>query len=61
MTLNNIEILTITFEHLTVVSRLPFHHRDPFDRSLIAQSISENLQIVSDDTKFDSYKVDRKW
>jgi PIN domain nuclease of toxin-antitoxin system len=61
ITLNNIEILTITFEHLTVVSRLPFHHRDPFDRLLIAQSMSENLQIVSADTKFDSYEVDRKW
>ncbi|QKD80805.1 type II toxin-antitoxin system VapC family toxin [Thermoleptolyngbya sichuanensis A183] len=61
ITLNNIEILTITFEHLTVVSRLPFHHRDPFDRLLIAQSMSEKLQIVSADTKLDSYEVDRKW
>ncbi|MGC8714865.1 MAG: type II toxin-antitoxin system VapC family toxin [Leptodesmis sp.] len=59
--LNNIEILTITFEHLTIVSKLPFHHRDPFDRLLIAQSMSEKLQIVSADTKFDSYEVDRKW
>lgn len=61
ITLNNIEILTITFEHLTVVSRLPFHHRDPFDRLLIAQSMSENLQIVSVDTQFDRYGVSRKW
>jgi PIN domain nuclease of toxin-antitoxin system len=61
ITLNNIEILTITFEHLTVVSSLPFHHRDPFDRLLIAQSISENLQIVSVDTQFDRYGVSRKW
>ena len=61
ITLNNIEILTITFEHLTVVSRLPFHHRDPFDRLLIAQSMSENLQIVSVDTQFDRYGISRKW
>ncbi len=61
ITLNNIEILTITFGHLTVVSRLPFHHRDPFDRLLIAQSMSENLQIVSVDTQFDRYGVSRKW
>jgi PIN domain nuclease of toxin-antitoxin system len=61
ITLNNIEILTIAFEHLTVVSRLPFHHRDPFDRLLIAQSMSENLQIVSVDTQFDRYGVSRKW
>lgn len=57
ITLNNIEILTITFEHLTIVSRLPFHHRDPFDRLLIAQSMSENLQIVSTDTQFDRYGI----
>lgn len=61
ITLNNIEILTITFDHLTVVSRLTFYHRDPFDRLLIAQSISENLQIVSVDTQFDRYGVSRKW
>jgi Uncharacterized protein conserved in bacteria len=61
ITVNNIEILTITFEHLTVVSSLPFHHRDPFDRLLIAQSISENLQIVSVDTQLDRYGVSRKW
>ncbi len=61
LTLNNIEILTITFEHLTVVSGLPFHHRDPFDRLLVAQSMSENLQIVSVDAQFDSYGVSRKW
>ncbi|MGB3496396.1 MAG: type II toxin-antitoxin system VapC family toxin [Elainellaceae cyanobacterium] len=61
ITLNNIEILTITFEHLAVVSRLPFHHRDPFDRLLIAQSMSEKLQIVSVDTQLDRYGVSRKW
>lgn len=61
ITLNNIEILTITFDHLTVVSKLPFHHRDPFNRLLIAQSMSENLQIVSVDSQFDRYGVSRKW
>lgn len=61
ITLNNIKILTITFDHLAVVSRLPFHHRDPFDRLLIAQSMSENLQIVSVDTQLDRYGVSRKW
>lgn len=61
ITLNNIEILTITLDHLMVVSKLPFHHRDPFDRLLIAQSMSEKLQIVSVDTQFDRYGVSRKW
>jgi PIN domain nuclease of toxin-antitoxin system len=59
--LNNIEILDIRFKHLAIVSKLPFHHRDPFDRLLIAQVISENIQIISADTKFDSYDVDRRW
>src|SRR5579875_3555770 len=35
---NNIELLTISFEHLQQLMQLPFHHRDPFDRILIAQA-----------------------
>jgi PIN domain nuclease of toxin-antitoxin system len=61
LTLNNIEVLNLTLEHLTVVSKLPLHHRDPFDRLLIAQAMSENLQIISVDTKFDSYEIERIW
>jgi len=34
---------------------LPFHHKDPFDRMLIAQSISRDYAIMSDDTKFNAY------
>jgi PIN domain nuclease of toxin-antitoxin system len=40
---------------------LPFHHRDPFDRLLIAQSIREQLAIISKDQAFDSYPVLRLW
>jgi PIN domain nuclease of toxin-antitoxin system len=61
LTLNNIEVLNLTLEHLTVLSKLPLHHRDPFDRLLIAQAMSENLQIISVDTKFDSYEIERIW
>jgi PIN domain nuclease of toxin-antitoxin system len=60
ITLNSIEVLNIAFEHLAGVSKLPFHHRDPFDRLLIAQAMSEGLPIISADTKFDSYGIDRK-
>lgn len=42
------------------LTTLPFHHRDPFDRLLIAQSIVEGIPIVSVDAAFDPYKVDRR-
>jgi len=40
---------------------LPFHHKDPFDRLIIAQSTVENLPIVSSDATFDSYGIERVW
>ena len=58
---NAIELLPIGVEHLTLVSALPFHHRDPFDRLVIAQAIIEQLPIVSIDDKFDLYEVKREW
>ena len=57
---NEITVLPIETEHLTYVTTLPFHHRDPFDRLLIAQSIVERIPIVSVDSAFDPYKVDRR-
>jgi len=61
ITLNNIEILPVTFEHLTVVAKLPQHHRDPFDRLLIAQAMSEPICIISADKQFDAYPIHRRW
>lgn len=61
LTLNSIEVLPVTIEHLTVVAKLPLHHRDPFDRLLIAQAIAENIEIISADRKFDSYGINRRW
>jgi PIN domain nuclease of toxin-antitoxin system len=58
---NDIELLPITVQHLSVVSALPFHHRDPFDRMLIAQAIIEQMPIVSIDNRFDQYNVTRVW
>jgi len=57
---NDITILPIETNHLTYITALPFHHRDPFDRLLIAQSIVEGIPIVSVDAAFDPYKVDRR-
>jgi PIN domain nuclease of toxin-antitoxin system len=56
-----IELLGITVEHVTAVAALPFHHRDPFDRLLIAQARVEQLSIVSGDAALDAYGVDRRW
>lgn len=58
---NDIEILPVTLPHLEKVSTLPFYHKDLFDRLIIAQSIVENLPVVSSDTAFDSYGIVRIW
>ncbi|MBC7448200.1 MAG: type II toxin-antitoxin system VapC family toxin [Hymenobacteraceae bacterium] len=53
--------LSIQFDHLLTVSQLPYHHRDPFDRLLIAQALTDDLTLVSRDSKFDAYGVRRLW
>ncbi|WP_392483223.1 PIN domain-containing protein [Nostoc sp. C110] len=45
--------------HVTVVATLPSHHRDPFDRILIAQALAENIPILSADKIFDLYPIRR--
>lgn len=54
-------LLPISVKHAAVVATLPFHHRDPFDRLLVAQAISEGIPIVSADHALDSYSVTRIW
>lgn len=61
MRLNSIQMLPITLAHIARVSTLPFHHRDPFDRMLIAQSLTENIPIISADAAFDAYAITRLW
>jgi len=51
------EILPIHLPHLLILQKLPFHHRDPFDRLLIAQAKSEGLTLVSEDGTFEQYEV----
>lgn len=58
---NAFQILPITIAHVATVTTLPFHHRDPFDRLLIAQALTEKIAIVSVDRVFDSYSVLREW
>ncbi|MDZ7344437.1 MAG: type II toxin-antitoxin system VapC family toxin [candidate division KSB1 bacterium] len=59
--LNEIDVLEIKIAHLAQVASLPFHHRDPFDRLLIAQRLVEKLPVVTMDTKFDAYNIQRLW
>jgi PIN domain nuclease of toxin-antitoxin system len=61
MTSNGIRELTIETRHATRVARLPFHHRDPFDRLLAAQALEEDLAIVSSDPVFKRYGLTRIW
>ena len=58
---NGIEVLYISLDHLLALERLPMHHRDPFDRILIAQSLDENLPIVTSDPLFARYDVPLIW
>ena len=58
VTENDIEILPINFAHTVVQHKLPFHHRDPFDRIIVSQAISENMNLISKDTLLDSYLAD---
>ena len=55
---HNVKILAVEPEHLETFRRLPLHHKDPFDRMLIAQAISENVTLVSDDEFFRLYDVE---
>jgi len=61
ITSNGFEILSINLAHLNTLLTLPHHHKDPFDRLLIAQAFTENLSIISADRHFGSYPVDVIW
>jgi len=54
---SSIILLNIELEHLRINASLPFHHRDPFDRIIIAQSIAENVPIITGDSIFNQYPI----
>ncbi len=58
---NQIELLPITLDHVLGIESLPMHHRDPFDRLLIAQCIEEGWPIITADPWFSRYKVEVIW
>lgn len=56
-----LSVLNITVEHAEAQAGLPMHHKDPFDRLLVAQSVIENVPLVSADAHFDPYGISRLW
>ena len=58
---NDFEFLKADRPHIRILDSLPFHHKDPFDRLLIAQSIHEGLTLVSNDSKLASYPAPLLW
>jgi PIN domain nuclease of toxin-antitoxin system len=58
---NGFEILPIEPRHTGRVAILPFHHKDPFGRLLIAQALTDDIAIVGVDPVFDHYGVRRLW
>jgi PIN domain nuclease of toxin-antitoxin system len=58
---NEMEILPVQFQHLQTLLKLRYFHRDPFDRILIAQAISEGFEIATNDKNFEKYNVKIIW
>ena len=56
-----IQLLPLAFADTEQYLTLPLHHRDPFDRMLVAQSIASSLIIISQDKQLDSYSIQRLW
>ena len=58
---NGFVILPIEIRHAHILASLPMHHKDPFDRMIISQTIAERISVVSIDRAFDAYGVPRSW
>lgn len=61
LAVNGIGILNLSLEHTSAIARLPFHHRDPFDRLIAVQAKIEKMPLVSADPIFDTYEIERIW
>ncbi|WP_018623083.1 type II toxin-antitoxin system VapC family toxin [Spirosoma luteum] len=59
VTSNEMVILPINFMHTVGQNKLPFYHKDPFDRMIISQAIIEEMNLISSDTVFDDYLRDK--
>ena len=61
ISLNYFQVLDISMEHALRVASLRMWHRDPFDRMIVAQSLTESLPVLSNDEALDAYGVQRLW
>jgi PIN domain nuclease of toxin-antitoxin system len=61
MKINAIQWLSIEMTHCVKLINLPFHHRDPFDRMLVAQAMVDDMQLLSWDTRLSSYGIKCIW
>ena len=61
MKVNAIQWLPIEMLHCAELTKLPFHHRDPFDRMLIAQAMVEDMLVLSRDGRLSDYQITRIW
>ena len=61
VTSRELQVLTIGLPHLTEYAQLPLHHRDPFDRVLIAQAKVEELPVLTSDERFSAYGIETLW
>jgi PIN domain nuclease of toxin-antitoxin system len=58
---NNFMILPIETKHTSLLTTMPMHHKDPFDRLIISQALAEQIPVVSADLELDAYGVTRFW
>jgi PIN domain nuclease of toxin-antitoxin system len=58
---NGFKVLAIEPRHTAALTTMPFHHRDPFDRVLVAQAQVEQISVVSNDAILDQYGANRLW
>jgi len=58
---NSILVLPIEVRHTSRLISLPYHHKDPFDRLLVAQALTEDIPLVSSDSMLDAYGIRRIW
>ncbi|HML24482.1 MAG TPA: type II toxin-antitoxin system VapC family toxin [Aggregatilinea sp.] len=58
---NDVTLHGIQLAHIDKVVTLPFHHRDPFDRLIVAQSLTDQLPVIGKDPVFDAYGIQRVW
>ncbi len=61
MAANTIHWLPVEMVHCAELTKMPFHHRDPFDRMLVAQAVVERMQLLSRDSQLSAYGIKRVW